>query len=243
MDILSWLLSIPWLQVSWGFFISGIIFTVISVISASSHGDTDLSHDTDYDLSHDMDFDHDISMDHDLDVGHDVDISHDMDISHDFDVHADIDHDATHMGYGSGDTGTPLMLLIGTFLLMFGSFGIGIFGFYGITLLNISILFAIAFSAVFLVSVFWKKVFRTGTYRWRPEFMIGRIATVALTIDADGGSIKVDTHTPLGMMTYPARPMSPDRVYKTGEQVYVVAYKDGYAIVHDVPVTTKRSKH
>lgn len=225
MDLISWLLSIPWLQVSWGFFISGIIFTILALISASSHGNGDVDHD----------IDHDLDVGHDVDVGHDFDVSHDvdMDVDHDFDISSDLDH--PEMGYGSGDTGTPLMLLIGTFLLIFGSFGIGIIGFYGVSLLNIGLLFAIAFSAVGVTSVFWKKVFTTGTYRWRPEHMIGRLATVFITVDNRGGSIKIDTHTPLGVLIYPARPVDLNKVYKSGEQVYIIAYKDGYAIVHDVP--------
>jgi len=244
--ILEWLLSIPWLEISWGFFISGIILTIIAVIGAIESGgvetghEVDVSHDVDVghdlDLSHDVDIGHDLDIGHDVDIGHDLDVSHDVDIGHDFDVSHDVGH-GEYLEHG----GTPLTLLLGAFLLIYGGFGIAIFQYYGVTLPNVLGLLGITVFAVFLISFMWKKIFTTGIYTWRAEYAIGKIATVMFTVDKDGGSIKVDTHTPLGIITYPARSLDPNKTYPSGELVYVVGFKDGYAIVSDSPLSRRKN--
>jgi len=125
--------------------------------------------------------------------------------------------------------------MLGGFLLVYGGFGVAVFTNYGVTLTNIGLLLAIAIFAVMALSFTWKKVFATGTYVWKPQYAIGKIATVAMDVDAKGGSIKVNTHTPLGIITYPAKSMEKDRKYEEGELVLIIGFKDGYAIVHDVP--------
>ncbi|MGQ4833092.1 MAG: hypothetical protein ACP6IS_04205 [Candidatus Asgardarchaeia archaeon] len=227
---LDWLLSIPWLEISWGFFISGILLTIIAVIGATEGGGADVHHDID--MSHDLD------LSHDLDISHDIDVSHDLDVSHDIDM----DHDIDHSGF-SAHGSTPLTLLLGAFLLVYGGFGIAIFGYYGVTLSNVLGILGITIFIVFLVSFSWKKIFTTGTYTWRPEFAVGRIATVQLPVDYKGGSIKIDTHTPLGFVVYPAKSLDPQKQYPAGELVQVVGFKEGYAIVSDSPLTRKKNEN
>ncbi len=227
---LDWLLSIPWLEISWGLFISGILLTIIAVIGAAESGSgIDMHHDVD--VSHDFDVSHDLSVEHDVDVGHEVDLSHEIDLSHDID----------HSGFTAHGS-TPLTLLIGAFLLVYGGFGIAIFGYYGVTLVNVLGILGLTLFVVFLVSFSWRKIFTTGTYAWRPEFAIGKIATVQLTVDYKGGSIKVDTHTPLGVVVYPAKSLDPEKQYPTGELVQIVGFKEGFAIVTESPLTRKKSK-
>ena len=234
--ILDFLLNVPWLEISWGFFISGILLTIISVVGATEGGaDHDLGHDTDighdFGVGHGMDIEHEIGMGHDFDVGHDTDIEHEISSGH--------GGSTLHEGHFGESSSTPLTLMLGGFLLVYGGFGIAVFNNYGITLTNIGLLLAIAIFAVMALSFTWKKVFATGTYIWKPQYAVGKIATVAMDVDAKGGSIKVETHTPLGIITYPAKSMEKDRKYEEGDLVLVVGFKDGYAIVYDVPKKRK----
>ena len=214
-----WLNPQLWIEISWGFFLLGIIFVIIAVFSAAEHGA-------------DHDFDHDI--DHEIDVSHDFDhdIDHDMDMGHDIDIGGDIEG---HIGYAETPHGAPLTLLMGTFFLTYGGSGLAIFTMSQNVLLNIISMIFIAFVALFTVNFFFKSFFKTGTYYWRPEMAIGRRAVVVFEVNANHGTVKVDTGTPLGIVKYPARSADPNKTFRPGQSVYIIDWREGIAVVDDSP--------
>lgn len=224
-----WYLSASmWIDISWGFFLLGVILVLLAVISglAGEH-DTDWSHDTD--ISHDIDLGHDI--DHHVDISHDVDHDIDHDISHDIDY--DIDFGSHTNEFLETSRSAPLSMLMGTFFLVYGGSGLTLFMISRNVLLNIAGMILIALIAMLTVNTFFKTFFKTGTYRWRPENIVGRRAVVLFEVDARHGTIRVDTGTPLGSLKYPARSYDPNKRFRPGEYIYVIEYREGIAIVDD----------
>ena len=242
MTSLPWYLNPKvWIDISWGFFLLGVVLVILAVMSGFG-GD------------HDSDFDHDMDVDHDFDVSHDIDHDIDHDFDHDMDVDHDIDHDIDHaidhdidfdtdVGESGGFTemqrGAPFSMLMGTFFLVYGGSGLTLFMISNNVMLNVAGMILIAFVAMLTVNTFFKTFFKTGTYKWRPEAIIGKRALVLFEVDANHGTVRVDTGTPLGTIKYPARPLDPSKRFKPGEYVYVVDYREGFAIVHDKPIRYK----
>jgi len=216
--------TIPWVEIFWGFFLIGIFLSIKSLIMGL-HASTD--HDVDHDFDHDVDHD----FDHDMD--HDVDHDFDHDVDHDF------DHDIDHLGggvHGGGVSvvtrGAPLMMLVGSFFLLYGGLGIILFSepgrvyekLLGMTFIVVIILFAI--------NTLWSKLFTIETYVLpRRRSLIGFVAIVVHTVDKEGGTIKVDVGLPKGSLLFSAFPKYPDAVYPPGTRVRIIGWRKTFAIV------------
>jgi len=249
--------NIPWVDIFWGFFFIGLFLTMKSLIGAlSSDIDHDVDHDIDHDIDHDFEHDFDHDVDHDLDVDHDFDhdFDHDMDHDIDHDVDHDVDHEIDHdTEHGvdhdvevSGEffmkptdsvlvisRGAPLMMLVGSFFLLYGGLGIILFSepgkvfekLFGMTLVVLLILW--------LINVVWSKLFKIETYVLpRRETLIGLTAEVVFTVDKDGGVIKVDVGMPK-TLRFSAYPKDPDKVFPSGTKVRIVGWRKTFAIVEE----------
>jgi len=208
-----------WIDLSWGFFLSGIALLILSLLGGE-HGSH--NHDVHHDIGHDV-------------GGHDV--SHD--VGH---VHGDLSHiehiveTGVHGEFAETGYASSMTLYIGTFLLMYGGSGIALFTLSPNTVLtNVMGMIIIAIVALVAVNLIMRYFFKTGVYLWNPQMIIGRPAIVVFEVTDKTGTIKVDTNTPLGIIKFPARSAKSGKVFKEGSQVWVVDYHGGIAYVDDNP--------
>lgn len=211
-----------WIDISWGFFFAGIISVVFAIL-AGIHGH-DVDHHFEYDTSHELSVDHEVSVDHHVEISH---VDHD--VAHGIDFHGDFGVD--HSGFHEVSQGAPFSMLVGTFFLVYGGSGLTLFSISKNVYLNIVGMIGIAIFSIFSLNTFFKKFFKTGTYVWRPEYAIGRTAVVVLDVDENRGTIRIDTGTPMGTIKYPARSRDPKKKFRRGEIVYVVEWREGFALI------------
>ena len=209
--------SIPWVEIFWGFFISGIFLTLLALLSGLGGEESEVGGD----------FDHDIGVDHDVDVGidHDVDVGvdHDIGIDHDVDIGIDHDFDFDHEGFVSAEAGAPFSLLFGGFLLIYGALGIILFSNPGFIVQKLLTISGITILSLWLLNFAWKKIFKMVTYEVPSKRrLVGRTAIVVHTVDAQGGSIKVDIGSPKGSLKFPEIPRDRNKVFKPGSRVVIV---------------------
>jgi len=204
--------TIPWLEIFWGLFISGILLTLLSLLSGLGEHDTDIDHDLD------VDHDFDMGMDHDVDMGMDLDASFGID----------------HEGVIEAGAGAPFMLLFGGFLLIYGALGVILFSSPGLVAPKLFLMTIITLGALWLLNVSWRKVFKMVTYEIPThQKLIGKTAMVVHTVDKDGGSIKVDIGGPKGFLKFPAIPRDKNKVFKPGTRVVIIDWEGSIAVVDE----------
>ncbi len=216
--------TIPWIDIFWGFFLIGIFLTIKALISALS---VDVDHDVDHDLDHDVDhdFEHDVDHDFDHDVDHDLD--HGVGVGHDISVgHTD--------NVLVISRGAPLMMLVGSFFLVYGGLGVMLFSEPGGVFEKLLGMSFIVVFVIWLINFIWSKIFTIETYVLpRRRVLIGLVAEVVYTVDKDGGVIRVDVGMPK-TLRFSAYPKNLDRVYPPGTKVRIVGWRKSFAIVEGV---------
>lgn len=204
--------NIPWLEIFWGLFISGILLTLLSLLSGMGEHDTDV--------------DHDMGFDHDIDAG----IDHDIGFDHDIDTSIGIDHE----GVIESGAGAPFTLLFGGFLLIYGALGVIMFSNPAQVFEKLFVMTIITFGALWLLNVSWRKIFKMVTYELPSKRkLLGKTAIVLHTVDKDGGSIRVNIGGPKGVLKFPAIPRKPDKVFKPGTRVVIEDWEGNYAVVDE----------
>jgi hypothetical protein len=191
MALESWELLI--LQVALGSLISGVILFIFSIIiSGMSMGDSDID-SADTDLDFDAGLDIDMGVDVDIDVGIDIDSP-------------DINVDVGHVEVGSGEvesgfhsthlhnSSAPILLLMSTFLLMFGSIGYPLYQyelFSPVLRLGVSIISPIFF--VKIVSYIWRR-YLSGEFAYEiPRVKVDNQVKTLTKVDEYGGLVLADT--------------------------------------------------
>ncbi|MDH5582171.1 MAG: hypothetical protein OEY33_09730, partial [Bdellovibrionales bacterium] len=135
------------------------------------------------------DSDADTSIDTDVDI--DVDIDIDTDISIDG-AESDIGHDHSH-GHGN-DSAAPLLLLLSTFFLMFGSIGYPLYQSESLTMiLRLIITFISPLFFVKLVSFIWRKYLANEFAYEVPKVKIDNEVKTLTRVDEKGGLVLADT--------------------------------------------------
>ena len=194
--------------------------------------DVSLDHDVSVDhgvsLDHDVSVDHGVSLDHDVSVDHGVSLDHDVSIDHgglelghadldlDADVDIDIDHDVS-VGVDKdialdhsieADSPTPLMLLLGTFMITFGASGTflidaAIQGPPLTSLILIIIIIGLPFGTTFAITKIWEKMAVSDAYETALETIkIDDPVRTLTTVDTKGGLVLIETdsiHGPVKM--------------------------------------------
>lgn len=190
-------------QICFGSLISGLIIFFLTLFVQGSHL-----------FDHDADFDHDI--DHGVDIDHggvdlgqadidfDVDVDTDVSIGIDKDFHLGADK---HIGFHDKDIGadtpTPLMLLLGTFMITFGGAGTLVLETTVHPLIVIFIVFAFPIITTIAVSKFWGKIAVSDIYDTPLDTIkIDDPVKTITTVDTQGGLVVIDTssiHGPVKM--------------------------------------------
>ncbi len=210
--------------VSLGSLVGGFIIFFLTLFLQGSHlfqHDTSIDHDIDHDVSldHDVSIDHGVSLDHDVSIDHggldlgdadldlDVDVDVDIDIDHDVSVGAD-KHIALHDHGIEADSPTPLMLLLGTFMITFGASGTflidaAIQGPPVTSLILIAIIIGLPFGTTFITTKIWDKIAVSEAYETALETIkIDDPVRTLTTVDTKGGLILIETdsvHGPVKM--------------------------------------------
>ncbi len=199
------------LDISVGFFISGIILFVLTAILLGVSFDHSGDHSVD---GHDVDG-------HDID-GHDVshDISHDVG-DHSIDGHDVGDHEFSH-GVGHEDVHTeasgdsaPIILLVSTFMLSFGAMGISLFQIQMDSFMRALIIFLTPIIFTVAVRTLWKRIAKSelGSHV-HPKELVGKKGTIVHQTTYRGGSVRVTIEGPMGSILLPAKS------YEAGEEFY-----------------------
>jgi hypothetical protein len=242
-------------QICLGSLISGLIIFFLTLFVQGSHlfdHDTDIDHDIDHDVSIDhggMDLGHaDVDLDTDVDLS--VDIDTDVSIGIDKDIHLGVDKDIhlsadkhidLHDHGIDADTPTPLMLLLGTFMITFGGIGTLIIDIALHPLIIIFIIFALPVITTFLVSKIWGRLAVSETYEMPLETIkIDDPVKTITTVDTEGGLVVIDTssiHGPVKMSAktrYGAIPKS--------MTAYVIEIQKNTLIIDEWPSTEDKEK-
>lgn len=220
-------------QICIGSLISGLMIFFLTLFLQGSHlfdHDTDLDHD----------FDHDISIDHDVgDIGVDVDVDTDIEISVDKDIHLGMDKDVDH-GLG-GDTPTPLMLLLGSFMISFGGTGVILIDSAIHVLLVLSLTVAIPVGTTYVISKAWSKLAVSDMYEPPLETINVDDEVITLTtVDTEGGLVRINTSSVHGPIKMSAKTTS-GAIAK--EMIaYVVEVQKNSLIIDEWPSTEKQTK-
>ena len=182
------------LQAAFGSLISGIILFVFSLIIAGmsmGDSDTDVSADSDIDFDAAIDIDVDVDIDVDIDAGIDIDTG-DVDVG---DVGVDTNGiEGGHETHVSHETTAPIILLLSTFLLMFGTIGYPIYDyelFSPLIRISISIITPILF--VKGVSYFWRKYLSNEFAYEVPRVKVDNQVKTLTRVDENGGMVLADT--------------------------------------------------
>ena len=236
-----------------GLFIGGIIMSVISLILAemSTHDLQDTDHIDHVDhidyidhfdhvdhidhvdhLDHIDHFDHVDHIDH---VDNVDQIDHLENIDHiDHIGYIDESHDLEHLNHYSDTTPAPFMLLLSSFLLVFGISGIILY-YSVIDVARVIIFFAtptIAYAATRLISYVWRKIAKSKYYNISSTLnLIGKEGEVILEVDSKGGVIKVRSDTPMKFEKMHVKPLEESKSFEKGAKVYVCDIKNGFFLV------------
>ena len=220
-------------QICIGSLISGLMIFFLTLFLQGSHlfdHDTDLDHD----------FDHDISIDHDIgDIGVDIDVDTDIGISVDKDIHLGLDKDVDH-GLG-GDTPTPLMLLLGSFMISFGGTGVILIDSAIHILLVLSLIVAIPVGTTYIISKAWSKLAVSDMYDPPLETInVDDEVTTLTTVDTKGGLVRINTSSVHGPIKMSAKTISG----AIGKRMiaYVVEVQKNSLIIDEWPSTEKQTK-
>ena len=199
------------LDISVGFFISGILLFILTAVLFGLYG---FGHDGDHSVDgHDVDG-HDISHDigdHGID-GHDIG---DHDFSH------GVGHEDVHSETG-GDS-APLMLLVSTFMLSFGAMGISLFRIQMDSLMRAMIIFLTPIVITIVVARIWRKIAKSelGAHV-HPKELIGKTGTIVHQTTYRGGSVRVAIEGPMGSILLPAKSYEVGEEFYKGDNVQIV---------------------
>jgi membrane protein implicated in regulation of membrane protease activity len=231
-----------------GFFIGGLIFSIISVFLAQMESqslgqeiDTDVDIDAEIDIDADVDVDVDIDVDAEVDVDIDADVDVDLDAEVEVDIDAEVDIDIdSDIDVDTDVIGTttspaPIMLLISAFLLVFGITGISLY--YVITIEWLKFLMFIFAPIIgFLVSkylnVAWKKIAKSQYYKISPtQNLIGKKGEVVFPINERGGVIRIVSTTPMKYEKMHVMPYDDTSYFDRGTNVYIIGVRNNKIIV------------
>jgi hypothetical protein len=226
-------------QICIGSLISGLMIFFLTLFLQGSHlfdHDTDLDHDFDHDISIDHDVG-DISLDADIDV--DIDVDTDIGISVDKDIHLGMDKDVDH-GLG-GDTPTPLMLLLGSFMISFGGTGVILIDSAIHILLVLSLIVIIPVGITYTISKAWSKLAVSDMYDPPLETINVDDEVITLTtVDTEGGLVRINTSSVHGPIKMSAKTISGAIAKRM--IAYVVEVQKNSLIIDEWPSTEKQTK-
>ncbi|MFX1459101.1 MAG: NfeD family protein, partial [Promethearchaeota archaeon] len=189
-------------------------------------------------------FDHADQIDH---VDHVDHFDHADQIDHvdhvDHFDHADqIDHvdhidNSDHLDYSNhynDTTPAPFMLLLSSFLLVFGISGIILY-YSIISEIKFIILLAtplIAYISTRLISYIWRKIARSRYYNISSTMnLIGQEGEVILRVDDRGGVIKIQSNTPMKFEKMHVKPLKESISFEKGTKIYICDIKDGFFLI------------
>jgi len=218
-----------------GLFIGGIVLSSISFVLAemSTH---DQSTDHIDHIDHVDHLDHIDHIDHIDHVDHIDHMDHVDHVDHIDNVDNVEEINDSGVNEVSEATPAPFMLLLSSFLLVFGIAGI-IFYYIIDDMLKFIIFFItpiVAFVVIHYISSVWKKIAKDRFYLISStKNLIGRKGEVVLLVDERGGVIKIPSHTPMRFEKLHVKTLMPEKRFVKGDLVYVCDVRNGFLLVDD----------
>ena len=247
-----------------GFFIGGIILSIISTFLAQMESniigagelDAEVDIDIDSDVDIDIDSDIDVDVDSDIDVDVDADIDYDMgaeidldavevdaEVDSDIDIEVETEYDADLI---STITPAPIMLLFSSAFLIFGISGLVLFqiieGILRFIILYIAPL--AAYLTTKIINFTWKIIAKSRFYRISStRNLIGVQGEVLLLVDERGGVIKIPSSTPMKFEKIHVKPTNETSQFERGAKVYICDVKNGFLLVDNNKKSIKRRRY
>lgn len=191
----------PWeiiiLQLSYGCLLGGIVLFIFSIITAEFHTDHDTGNVSDLSVETEIH----IGGSFEADSGVDLDGSSHIDFGHSDIEHGEIGHsDVGQSEFGHTDhnidhnPSTPILLILGTFFLMFGAIGVSIYGTaFSVPIVRLIIVIGLPIGFVKFISFVWKR-YTSKEHGLEIPFVTIDNQVIALThIDERGGLVLADT--------------------------------------------------
>ncbi len=232
-------------QICFGSLISGLIIFFLTLFIQGSHlfdHDADLDHDIDHSIDHagiDIDSDIDIETDIDIDVDTDLNIGIDKDIHLHVDKEVGISKDLDH-GVDA-DTPTPLMLLLGTFMITFGGSGMIFLETALDPILSIAIIFILPIGATYLTSKLWSRLAVEETYETALQTIkIDDQVKTLTNVDSQGGLVIIETSSVHGPIKMAAK--TKYGVIAKDMTAYVAEIKGNILIIDEWPLSDRNDK-
>ena len=127
------------------------------------------------------------------------------------------------------------MLLISSFLLIFGISGISLY--YLITIEGFRFVMFVGPPILGLLTskylnTFWKKLAKSQYYRISStQNLVGKEGEVVLNVDNRGGVIKIESLTPMKYEKLHVIPYNEDSKFERGMKVYIIGIRDNKIMV------------
>ncbi len=225
-------------QICFGSLISGLIIFFLTLFLQGGNlfdHDADLDHDLDKSFS----LDHDVG---DVDLDTSVDIDTGGDITLDKDIHIGMDKGVDLHDHGfDADTPTPLMLLLGTFMISFGGTGVILLDSTLHLVITIILIFLIPIGATYLVSKVWEKLAVSEIYDTALETIkIDDEVKTLTTVDEEGGLVLIETSSIHGPVKMAAR--TETGAIAKEMKAYVTKIEQNTLIIDEWPSTEKGLK-
>ncbi|MFX0093254.1 MAG: hypothetical protein ACFFBD_15975 [Candidatus Hodarchaeota archaeon] len=220
-------------EICLGFFILGVILFIMTVIFNAGHL---FSHDVDHDISHDVshDISHDVSVDHDISLDHDVSLDHDLSIDHDISVDHDISEGGHDFGAESADSPTPLLLLVASFMLSAGGFGIWAYSVDLNPIIRLLAVIGLGLGTTFVVSKLWSKLAITSVGAIEVHLVrVGQEVVTITEIDERGGLVTVQT--PIGPLKMSGKTI-PNQTIPKNRTAFIIDRIGGHLILDEKPL-------
>lgn len=222
-------------QICLGSLISGLILFFLTLFLQGSHI---FDHDTDID----HDIDHDISLDHgSIDLGDtDIDTDLNLDVDHDVGLHVDKHFDIKDHPL-EVDNPTPLMLLIGTFLMVFGGIGTILLQTSINPIFIIGLTFIIPIGTTYGISKLWGKLAVSEIYETPLQTIKidDKVKTIT-TVDTDGGLVVIETSSIHGPIKIAAK--TKYGAIAKDMEAYVVKIDSNAVIIDEWPLSEENKK-
>ena len=225
-------------QICFGSLISGLIIFFLTLFLQGGHlfGD---------DADFDHDFDKSISLDHDVgdvDLDTDIDLDAGGDISLEKDIHIGMDKGVDIHDHGfDSDTPTPLMLLLGSFMISFGGTGVILLDSTLNLLITLILIIAIPVGVTYSVSKAWAKLAVSEIYDTALETIkIDDEVKTLTTVDEEGGLVLIVTSSIHGPVKMAAR--TEVGAIAKEMKAYVTKIEKNTLVIDEWPSTEKSLK-
>ncbi len=157
-----------------------------------------------------------------------------LDIGFDFDIDANPDTDLLGLG-------APLLLLVGTYTLGMGLFGVVLYSIEMDSIFRAIIVIGVPILMVVAVAMVWKRIAKSDLLDIPiNEIQINDEVTCLTDVDENGGLVRVERRTTAGPIKMAAKTYG--GIIKSGTRAYIIEKLGNTVIIDKWPVATNKAQ-